>query len=126
MLDDDLTLDLVRDQQDRLVAERLGDGDHLAEAHHDLDDLYNGDAKGGREILDADPGRDGDGPGRGGNGLAPRLRVGGGATIARLAAVAAARVPAVDDDPPLASGGPSAGADRAARLVRFVCHQLSV
>ena len=52
--------------------------------------------------------------------------LGDGAAIARLAAVAAARVPAVDDDPALAPGRASAGADRAVRLVGFVGHQLSV
>ena len=39
VLDHDLALDLGGDQHDRLVAQRLGDRDHLAEAHHDLDDL---------------------------------------------------------------------------------------
>ena len=39
VLDLDLALELARDELDRLVGERLRDGDHLADVHHDLDDL---------------------------------------------------------------------------------------
>ena len=126
VLDHDLALDLGRDQLHRLVAERLGDRDHLAEAHHDLDDLRDRDPERRGEILDADAGLDGDGPGRRRNRLLPRLRAGGRTAIARLAAVAAARVAAVDDDAALAPGGASARADRAIWLVGSVGHQLSV
>ena len=47
MLDHDLALDLGRDQQHGLVAQRLGDRDHLAQAHHDLDDLRDRDPERG-------------------------------------------------------------------------------
>ena len=39
VLDLDLAAELSGDQLDRPVAERLRDRDHLADAHHDLDDL---------------------------------------------------------------------------------------
>ncbi len=45
VLDRHLALDLGGDQLDLLVGERLRDGDHLAEAHHDLDDLRHRDAE---------------------------------------------------------------------------------
>ena len=45
VLDRDLALDLGRDQLDLLVGERLRDRDHLAEAHHDLDDLGHRDRR---------------------------------------------------------------------------------
>ena len=123
VLDDDLALDLGRDQHHRVVAERLRDRDHLAEAHHDLDDLRNRDPERGGEILDADAGRDGDRPGRRRDRLLPRLDARGGAAVARLASVAAARVAAVDDDAALAAGRAAARADRAVRLVGLVSHQ---
>ena len=63
VLDHDLAVDLGCDQDDRLVAQRLRDRDHLAEAHHDLDDLGDGDPERGGQVLDADAGRDGDRPG---------------------------------------------------------------
>ena len=64
------------------------------------------------------------GPGRRGDGLLPRLDVRRGAAIARLAAVAAALIAAVDDDAALAPGGASARANRSVGLVGLVCHQL--
>ena len=73
VLDDDLALDLGGDQHDGLVAERLRDGDHLAEAHHDLDDLRDRDPERRGEILDADARRDRDRAGRRGDGLLPGL-----------------------------------------------------
>src|SRR5919204_532882 len=36
---------------DRVAAERLRDGHHLPDVHHDLDDLRNGDAQRGGELL---------------------------------------------------------------------------
>ena len=126
MLDLDLTLDLGRDQLDRLVAQRLRDRDHLAEPHHDLDDLRDRDPERGGEILDADARLHRDRPGRRRYDLLPRLSAGRGSAVTRLAAVAATRVTAFDDDPTLAPGGASAGANRAIRLVGLVCHQLSV
>ena len=54
VLDHDLALDLGGDERDDFVGQRLRDRDHLAEAHHDLDDLRDGDAERGGEILDAD------------------------------------------------------------------------
>ena len=52
VLDLDLALELGGDELDRVVGERLGDGDHLPDAHHDLDDLGHGHAESGRELLD--------------------------------------------------------------------------
>ena len=74
VLDHDLTLDLGGDQQHGLVTQRLRDRDHLAEAHHDLDDLSNRDAERCGEILDADPRGDGDRPRRSRDRLLPWLR----------------------------------------------------
>ena len=123
MLDDHLALHLGRDQEHRLVAERLRDRDHLAETHHDLDDLSHRDPEGGGEILDADPRGDGHRPGRSRDRLLPRLHARGGAPVTRLASVAPARVAAVDDDPALAPGRPAARADGAVRLVGLVSHR---
>ena len=64
VLDLDLALELGRDQLDRLVGERLRDRDHLAEAHHDLDDLRDRDAERRGEVLDGRARVDLDRPGR--------------------------------------------------------------
>ena len=64
MLDRHLALDLGRDQLDGLVGERLRDRDHLAEAHHDLDDLSRRNAERLGQILDRDAGGNGDRTGR--------------------------------------------------------------
>ena len=69
VLDRHLALELARDELDRLVSERLRDRDHLADAHHDLDDLAGGNAERGGEILDRGAGGDRDGPGRLNRGL---------------------------------------------------------
>ena len=57
-------LELGPDQLDLLVGERLRDLDHLAEAHHDLDDLRGRNAERLREVADGDARRDGRGTGR--------------------------------------------------------------
>src|SRR5213078_1306558 len=110
VLDDDLAVDLCGDQHHGLVAERLRDRDHLAEPHHDLDDLRDGDSESGGEILDADARRNRYRTGRRHDGLLPRRRVRRSTAIARLAAVAAALVAAVDDHAALPPGGAAAWA----------------
>ena len=60
----DLALELAADQLDRLVAQRLRDLHHLVRRHQERDDLGRRDAELLGEILDGDPGRDADGPGR--------------------------------------------------------------
>ena len=90
VLDRDLALDLGGDQLDRLVGERLRDLHHLAEAHHDLDDLGGRDPERLREVPDGDAGRDGDGPGRGDDRLLLALRRGARGGRAPGAVVAAA------------------------------------
>ena len=62
MLDDHLALELLGDQVDSLVGQRHRGRDHVAEAHHEGDDLGRGDADLLGEILDGDPGRHLDGP----------------------------------------------------------------
>ena len=64
VLDRDLAVELGADQLDLLVGERLRDLDHLAEAHHDLDDLGGRDAERLREVADGDARRDGRRTGR--------------------------------------------------------------
>ena len=64
VLDLDFLLGLRRDQLDGFVRERLRDGDHLADAHHDLDDLGDGHAERGGQLLDRRARVDLDGPGR--------------------------------------------------------------
>ncbi len=80
-----LDLDLARrvelgaDQLHRLVGKRLGDGDHLAYPHHDLDDLGDGDPERLGEIPDADARGNCDRARRGNRRLiAARARVGAG------------------------------------------------
>jgi hypothetical protein len=63
-LDVDLALDGAGDLDHRLVRQRLRDRDHLAGGHHDLDDLRDRDPERRGEILDGDPRRHRDGPGR--------------------------------------------------------------
>src|ERR671924_793066 len=60
VLDRDLAVHALvgGDELDGLVRERLGDGDHLPQAHHDLDDLGDRDAERLRELLDGDTGLD--------------------------------------------------------------------
>ena len=60
----DLALELAADQLDRLVAQRLRDLHHLVRRHQERDDLGRRDAELLGEILDGDPRRDADGPGR--------------------------------------------------------------
>jgi hypothetical protein len=115
VLDVDLALDLGGDQPDRLVRERLGDGHHLPEAHHDLDDLRRRDAERLRQILDGDARRDGDRPGRRGTGSRLRPRLGALASLARV--LARARCAAVDDDTALSATRRLARADRPVRPV---------
>ena len=101
VLDRDLALDLGRDQLHGLVRERLGDRDHLPQAHQDLDDLGRRHAERLGQVLDRHPGGDGDRTGRlrAGPGLRARLDA-----IARLPAVEAwPRGGVVDDDAPLAA-----------------------
>ena len=68
VLDGDLALDLGGDQLHGLVRERLRDRDHLAEAHHDLDDLGRRHAERLGQVLDGHAGRDRDRAGRRGAG----------------------------------------------------------
>ena len=121
VLDRDLAAELGPDQLDLLVRERLRDLNHLAEAHHDLDDLRGGDAERLREVADGDTRRDGRRPGRRRDLLllALRRRV---AAIASLTWVRAIRA-ALDHDAALPSGRALSGPDRAVRLVRSVSHQ---
>ena len=57
VLDRDLALELVRDQLDGLVGQRHGQRHHLAQAHHQRDDLRRRDAELLGQVLDGDPGR---------------------------------------------------------------------
>src|SRR4029079_3038838 len=121
VLDRDLAVQLSADELDLLVGERLRDLDHLAEAHHDLDDLGRRDAERLREIADGDARRNGRGTGRRSDLLllALRGRVSAAARLARVRAVVAA----LDHDTALPSGRALAGPNRAVRLVRSVSHQ---
>ncbi len=123
VLDDHLSPDLCRDQLDRLVGERLRDRDHLAESHHDLDDLGNGDAERSREILDADAGLDRDGSGRGCDWRLTRLpRIPSIARPAGVTSTCPAATGAVDHDAALATRRPAARPDRSIRFVRSLAH----
>ena len=117
-------LELGPDQLDLLVGERLRDLDHLAEAHHDLDQLRGRNAERLREVADGDARRDGRRTGRRRDLLllALRHRVGAAAVVARVGTVG----PALDHDPALTPGRSLAGPNRTVWLVRFVGHQRSV
>ena len=124
VLDRDLAAQLSPDQLDLLVGERLRDLDHLAEAHHDLDDLRRRDAERLREVADGNAGRNG--RGAGGRDDLARRRLRAVAAAARLADVARTLSAALDDDPALTSRRSLAGPDRTIGLVRFVSHQCSI
>ena len=49
----DCALEVVGEDHDGLVGQRLGDGRHLAVAHHGLDDVGGGDTQQLRDVLDA-------------------------------------------------------------------------
>ena len=115
VLDSHLALDLGRDQLDGLVGQRLRDRHHLAEAHHDLDDLGRRDAERLRQVLDRDTGGNGGGTGRLRSRLRLRPRLGALTRLARvLARPCCARV---DDDAALAPTGGLARADGPVRPV---------
>ena len=122
VLDRDLALDLGRDQLHGLVGERLGDGDHLPEGHHDLDDLRDRDPERAREVLDGHPGRNGDRAGRL-DDLARLLGRSRGAVARGLTLVARALADALDHDAPLAARprGALTGPHGAIRLVGLRC-----
>ena len=124
VLDRDLTLQLGPDQLDLLVGERLRDLDHLAEAHHDLDQLCGRDAERLREVADGDARRNGGRTRRRRDLLllALRHRVGAATVVARVGTIG----PALDHDPALTPGGSLARPNWAVWLVRFVGHQRSV
>ena len=124
VLDRDLAAELGPDQLDLLVRERLRDLDHLAEAHHDLDDLGGRDAERLGEVADGDARRDGRRPGRRDDLARRRLRH--VAAVARLTRVARALAAALDHDTALPAGRSLARPDRAVGLVRSVSHQLSI
>ena len=115
VLDGDLALDLGGDQLHRLVRERLRDRDHLAEAHHDLDDLSRRHAERLGQVLDGDARRNRDRTGR----LRPRRRfrprLGALTRLARV--LARPRCAAVDDDTALAATRRLARADGPVRPV---------
>jgi hypothetical protein len=103
VLDRDLAADLVCDQLDRLVRERLGDGDHLSQSHHDLDDLGHRDSESGRQLLDGRAGGNLHGTGWLDDFLGRRLRT-RIALIARLPRVGTrTRRLLVDHDAPAAA-----------------------
>jgi hypothetical protein len=72
VLDLDFALELCPDELDRVVGQRLRDRDHLADAHHDLDDLGHRHAERGRELLHRRPRVDRDGARRLGRRLLRR------------------------------------------------------
>ena len=100
VLEDDLAGELGADQLDGLVGERHGQRHHLAQSHHQRDDLGGRDAERLGQILDGDARGHLDRPGRH-LGLALGLRARGAAFAAhrRLAAGLG-----VDDDTALALG----------------------
>src|SRR6266511_242032 len=120
VLDVHLAVDLGCDQPDRLVGEGLGDGDHLPEAHHDLDDLGDRDPERRGKLLDRRPGRNVDRTGRLNyflrRCLRPRLLPVAG--LPRVLAWPGGLL--VDDDaaPPAAADRALAGANGAIRSVR--------
>ena len=125
VLDDHLALGLGGDQDDRLVGQRLRDRDHHAEAHHRLDDLGDGDAERGRELLHRDARRHRHRARRRRDRRSLRLALAAAGPLA----IAGARRPGrriVDHDPALAAGRALARADRAVRSVGAVRHQWSV
>ena len=75
--DDDLAARLGGEQLDGLVGERLRDGHHLAEVHHELDDLRDRQPDRSGEILDVDARGDRDRTGRRRDGRTIALRRGG-------------------------------------------------
>ena len=88
------------DQLDLVVGQGLGDGDNLAQAHHEHDDLGRRDAERLRQVAHRHTRLDCDGPGRGDDltrGLRPRSL----AVALLLPRVARARCGVVDDDAPL-------------------------
>jgi hypothetical protein len=117
VLDGDLALDLGGDELDGLVRERLRDRDHLAQAHHDLDDLGRGDAQRLREVLDGNAGgnRYRAGRRRTGSRLRPRLRALTGLTRVLARACRAG----VDDDTALSAARCLARSDGPVRPVSF-------
>jgi hypothetical protein len=114
--------ELGGDQLDLLVAERLGDGDHLPQAHHHLDDVGDGLAHRSREVLDRHTRGDADRPGRRRNRLLWRPGLLALASLAGVLARPVGRV--VDHHAALAAAGDGAlaGADRAVWSVRAVSH----
>ena len=124
VLDRDLTLQLGSDQLDLLVGERLRDLHHLAEAHHDLDQLRGRNAERLREVADGDSRRNGCRACRWRDFLLLTLRgrVGAATVVARVGTIG----PALDHDPALAPGSSLPRPNWTVRLVRFVSHQRSV
>ena len=104
VLDDDLALELAGDQLDGIVGERHGQRHHLAQAHHQRDDLGGRDAELLGQVLDGDARGHLDGAG-GSLGLALGLgpRRSALAAHGRLAAGLG-----VDHDAALALGGGAA------------------
>ena len=90
----DLAAEVVGEDLDGLVAERLGDGDHLAVAHERLDDLGRGDAEELGDVLDGGAGRDLD------DALSGRPATGCCSSRSPTAAAAAAPVAAALWPPP--------------------------
>jgi hypothetical protein len=124
VLDLDLAPDLVRDQLDLVVRERLRHRLRDPEAHQDRDDLGHRHAEGLRQVLHRHARLDGDGTGRGRDRLLlllARLAVLRAALLARVGARPAGR--GVDDD---AAAAPPSGAARANGPVRTISHQLPV
>ena len=125
VLDLQLTVrnELGGDQLDLLVAERLGDGDHLPQAHHHLDDVGDGLAHRGREILHRHARRDTDRTGGRRNRLLRWPRFLPLASLARVLARSVGRV--VDHHAALAAAGDGAlaGPDRTVWSVRAVSHR---
>ena len=124
VLDRDLAVELGPDQLHLFVGEGLGDLDHLAEAHHDLDQLGGRNAERLREVADGHARRNGRGTGRRRDLLllALRHRIGAAAVVARVRAVR----PALDHNPALTPGSSLARPNWTVWLVRFVGHQRSV
>ena len=124
--DDDLAARLGGEQLDGLVGEGLRDGDHLPQAHHELDDLRDRQPDRSGEILDVDARGDRDRTGRRRDRRAIALRRAAVAAVVALTgrAGAAAVRRVVDHDAALAAARPDAArADRTVRSIRsFVRH----